>query len=121
MRSSSIFFAAIIAFWLLSSCGDDDPEPTGPLDKLLAPQPPKTAPADEVDQDVDLEFRQDKWYRVGAEVPCSGVAVSFYPETRVRKSRTRIVDGEPQGLIEEWKPDGKRKGGGFAEDFETKE
>ena len=108
-----------MALGLLSSCGDDDPEPSGPLDELLAPKPSPDAPGDEVDEDVDLEFRQDKWYRVGAEVPFSGIAVSYHPETRVKKSRTRIVAGEPRGLREEWNPDGSRKGGGFAEDFEN--
>jgi hypothetical protein len=121
MFFSTILFALLFALGLLSSCGDDDAEPTGPLDKLLDAQPAPAAPVVEVDQDVDLEFRDAKWYLVDSETPFNGVAVSFYPETKVKKSRTRIIDGAPQGLIEEWKPDGSRKGGGFADDFENEE
>jgi len=74
-----------------------------------------------VDQDVDLEFRQDQlWYFVGTKVPFTGIAFSYYPETRKKKSRTVIVNGFPKGVITEWNPDGSRKGGGFADDFEPK-
>ncbi len=71
-----------------------------------------------VDQDTDLEFREDLWYLVGGSFPFTGVAFSYYPETKTKKSRTVIVDGLPKGVIDEWQPDGTRKGGGFADDFE---
>ena len=73
-----------------------------------------------VDQDTDLEFREDqRWYLVDSTFPFTGIAFSFYPETKAKKSRTVIVDGVPKGVIEEWNPDGDRKGGGFADDFEA--
>ena len=73
-----------------------------------------------VDQDVDLELRQDQlWYLVGADLPFTGIAFSYYPGTRSKKSRTIISEGQPKGLIDEWNPDGSRKGGGFADDFKS--
>ncbi len=171
----SSFLFTIVAVVLLSSCGDDEAEESGPLGDLLEgvalndfsliPQGWITTEKDKyrtgsklvlgsgddiatfwkgktvkvlrvesldkvdkvffegvleaVDQDVDLEFRQDQlWYFVGAKVPFTGVAFSYYPETRAKKSRTVIVKGQPKGVINEWNPDGSRKGGGFADDFE---
>ena len=70
------------------------------------------------DQDLELEFRQDqRWYLLEGKLPFTGIAFSYYPKTRAKKSRTVIVDGLPIGVIDEWNPDGRRKGGGFADDF----
>lgn len=77
-----------------------------------------TVSMEAVDQDVDLELRQDQlWYLVGADFPFTGIAFSYYPGTRTKKSRTVISEGLPKGVIDEWNPDGTRKGGGFADDF----
>ena len=71
-----------------------------------------------VDQDTDLEFREDqRWYLVGSKLPFTGIAFSFYADTRAKKTRTVIVNGLPQGVIDKSKPDGTRVGGGFADDF----
>lgn len=105
-----MFFLCTLVF-----CGEDEDE-----DVTNSPDASKEAESSGVNQDIDLEVRKDQlWYHVDEETPYTGYAKTYYPDTNdtKMKTRTEIVDGEAQGIIEEWNLDGTKKGGGFAEDF----
>ena len=73
---------------------------------------------EKVNQDKDLEFREDQvWYKLGDEVPFTGVALSYHENGKIRY-QTKIKEGKAYGLIEEWDENGTLKGTKFKDEFE---
>ena len=72
-----------------------------------------------VDQDKDLEFRDDElWYKVGDEIPFTGLAIAYHDNGKIR-SQTKIKEGAAYGLIEEWDRNGTRLGTNFKNEFQA--
>ena len=105
----AVFFLGLTVIWLPSQCTLDSlglPEEADELEGF-----PK------VDQDKDLEFREDQlWYSLGSNEPFTGVAEAFHPNGKVR-SRTKIREGLAYGLIEEWDENGTVDGPRFKGEF----
>jgi hypothetical protein len=105
----AVFFLGLTVIWLPSQCTLDSlglPEEADELEGF-----PK------VDQDRDLEFREDQlWYSLGSNEPFTGVAEAFHPNGKVR-SRTKIREGLAYGLIEEWDENGTVDGPRFKGEF----
>ena len=72
---------------------------------------------EKVDQDKDLEFREDQmWYKIGGDSPFTGLALSYHKNGKVR-SQTKVKEGKAYGLIEEWDENGTRLGQNFKNEF----
>ncbi|MEC7800440.1 MAG: hypothetical protein VX609_04040, partial [Verrucomicrobiota bacterium] len=74
----SIVLLAIAFIWLPSQCTMDAFNlPQGKVDDLEG--------FEKVNQDKDLEFREDQvWYKLGDEVPFTGVALSYHENGKIR-------------------------------------
>ena len=108
---ASIVLLAIAFIWLPSQCTMDAFNlPQGKVNDLEG--------LEKVNQDKDLEFREDQvWYKLGDEVPFTGVALSYHENGKIR-SQTKIKEGKAYGLIEEWDENGTLKGTKFKDEFE---
>ena len=72
----------------------------------------------ELNQDKDLEFREDGlWYQVGSQETFSGVAVAYHEDNVTVRTKTKLRDGKSYGLIEEWDENGTLKGQLFKDEF----
>ena len=72
----------------------------------------------ELNQDKDLEFREDGlWYQVGSQETFSGVAVAYHEDNVTVRTKTKLRDGKAYGLIEEWDENGSLKGQLFKGEF----
>jgi len=73
---------------------------------------------EKVDQDKELEFREDQmWYKIGDQLPFTGVALSYHENGKIR-SQTKVKDGKAYGLIEEWDENGTILGTKFKGEFD---
>ena len=74
---------------------------------------------EKVNQEKDLEFREDQmWYKIGELTPFSGLALSYHENGQLR-SQTKVKDGLAYGLIEEWDENGTLKGAKFKNEFQN--
>ncbi len=100
----------IAIIWLPSQCVSSDESFSG--------QEEENAQLPELNQDKDLEYREDGlWYRVGSEETFSGVAVAYHEDNVTVKTRTKLKDGKAYGLIEEWDENGTLRGSRFKDEF----
>ena len=101
----------VAIFWLPSQCVSNITDSTVEEDGAT-PQLP------ELNQDKDLEFREDGlWYQVGSQETFSGVAVDYHEDNVTVRSKTKLRDGKAYGLIEEWDENGTLKGQLFKDEF----
>lgn len=103
-------FLAVTIVWLPSQCT---------LDDLGLPERGNSEESgySKLDQDKDLEFRQDGlWYEIDSNASFSGFAESYHPNGKIR-SRTKIKEGVAYGLIEEWDANGTKQGTPFKDEF----
>ena len=100
----------IAIIWLPSQCVSSDESFSG--------QEEENAQLPEINQDKDLEYREDGlWYKVGSEETFSGVAVAYHDDNVTVKTRTKLKDGKAYGLIEEWDENGTLRGSRFKDEF----
>ena len=101
----------VAIFWLPSQCVSNITDSTVE-EGGATPQLP------ELNQDKDLEFREDGlWYQVGSQETFSGVAVDYHEDNVTVRSKTKLRDGKAYGLIEEWDENGTLKGQLFKDEF----
>ena len=101
----------VAIFWLPSQCVSNITDSSIEEDGAT-PQLP------ELNQDKDLEFREDGlWYQVGSQETFSGVAVDYHEDNVTVRSKTKLRDGKAYGLIEEWDENGTLKGQLFKDEF----
>lgn len=101
----------VAIFWLPSQCV------SGVMDSYLPEESPTTK-LPELDQDKDLEFREDGlWYQVGSQETFSGVAVAYHEDNVTVRTKTKLRDGKAYGLIEEWDENGTLRGQLFKDEF----
>jgi len=113
----SVGAVTLLFVFTLAFCGEEEDEEGQDLN---SPGASGGGDSPGVNQDVYLEVRKDQlWYHVDEESPFTGYAYTYYTDTNDTKMKTRtyIVDGVAEGIIDEWNLDGTKKGGGFAEDF----
>ena len=101
----------VAIFWLPSQCVSNVTNSSVEEDGAT-PQLP------ELNQDKDLEFREDGlWYQVGSQETFSGVAVAYHEDNVTVRTKTKLRDGKAYGLIEEWDENGSLKGQLFKDEF----
>ena len=101
----------VAIFWLPSQCVSSVTNSSVEEDGAT-PQLP------ELNQDKDLEFREDGlWYQVGSQETFSGVAVAYHEDNVTVRTKTKLRDGKAYGLIEEWDENGSLKGQLFKDEF----
>ena len=101
----------VAIFWLPSQCVSNITDSTVKEDGAT-PQLP------ELNQDKDLEFREDGlWYQVGSQETFSGVAVAYHEDNVTVRTKTKLKEGKAYGLIEEWDENGTLKGQLFKDEF----
>ena len=101
----------VAIFWLPSQCVSNITDSTVEEDGST-PQLP------ELNQDKDLEFREDGlWYQVGSQETFSGVAVAYHEDNVTVRTKTKLKEGKAYGLIEEWDENGTLKGQRFKGEF----
>ena len=101
----------VAIFWLPSQCVSSVTNSSVEEDGAT-PQLP------ELNQDKDLEFREDGlWYQVGSQETFSGVAVAYHEDNVTVRTKTKLKEGKAYGLIEEWDENGTLKGQLFKGEF----
>ena len=109
---ASFVMVGLAIIWLPGQCVPSS------LDSTSGPGDDPEEELVEVDQDKELEFREDgMWYEVGSQTPFEGMAVSFHEDGTTMKTRTRIKEGKAFGLIEEWDANGSVVGARFKGEF----
>ena len=109
---TSIVLLAITFIWLPSQCS---------MDAFNLPQgnAGDIGDLEKVNQEKDLEFREDQmWYKIGELTPFSALALSYHENGQLR-SQTKVKDGLAYGLIEEWDENGTLKGAKFKNEFQN--
>ena len=101
----------VAIFWLPSQCVSN-------ITDFTVEEGGATPQLPELNQDKDLEFREDGlWYQVGSQETFSGVAVAYHEDNVTVRTKTKLRDGKAYGLIEEWDENGSLKGQLFKGEF----